>query len=139
MNGRLPDDKKPVWQPKVVTIHRNPTNPVALLRDSYARGRRAAEGRGEFTASGLPFGFHGWQRRTAIAFRMSRHVARRDRRYVRLALPVIPFATAAYCIGAERGKRSARKRGPVPEAYTQHAAHRPKPASDPQRQPGAAE
>ena len=136
-NGRLPEDKKPAWQPKVVTVHRNPTNPVALLRDSYSRGRRAAEIRGELSTPGLPFGFHGWWRRTAIAFRMSRHAARKDRRYIRLALPIVPFATAAYCLGAERGKLTRRKPGPVSEGYAQHAAKRPK--SDPHGQPGVAE
>ncbi len=132
-NGRLPEEKKPVWQPNVRTIHRNPTNPVTLLADHFARGTRAAWSSVEFAAPTMPFGLAGWWRRTSVAFRMSRYTHERDRLYVRMALPIIPLATAAYCLGAQywilsAGRRHREAPAPVagmPESDTAGAEQRP--------------
>ena len=37
---RLPQEYLPVWAPQVITLHKNNTNLLALLRDQYKRGYR---------------------------------------------------------------------------------------------------
>jgi GT2 family glycosyltransferase len=41
------------WAPEVVTLHRYPTGPVEMLRDAWARGRRASEYSGPAVTSNL--------------------------------------------------------------------------------------
>lgn len=99
-NARLPEDMKPIWQPKVRTVHANPTNPVALVRDHFARGTRAARSTVELHGLRMDCGPKAWWRKSSVSIRMARHTHPRDQVYVRLAKPIIPVATAAYCLGA---------------------------------------
>ena len=107
-HDRLGARHAPVWRWQVQTLHRNPRGPFELLADQYKRGSRAA--RAGFELARIPFPKNmtawGW-RRSIFAMRTAiDHAPPRYRRYVYLSLPMIPLASAAYCLGVVRWHRA---------------------------------
>ncbi|MGE5234404.1 MAG: glycosyltransferase family 2 protein [Acidobacteriota bacterium] len=95
------------WCPQVRTAHRHPTTLPGLFADQLARGRRSARAWADL---GRP------DRRAVAraAFERLPECARLawtaaepgDRPWLALALPLLPFAAAAYALGALRAPRS---------------------------------
>lgn len=107
---RLRSDHKPVWRWQVQTIHTNPTGFVALLKDQFHRGSRAA--RAGFELNRPPFPRNmlvwGWRRATYSIRTAITHAPKGHRLPVYLSLPIIPLASAAYCLGVFRWHRDNR-------------------------------
>lgn len=100
LNRRLPGDARPVWAPDVRTIHLNPTRLGDLLRDRWARGRRAV-------AAWRELGVRRPKRIAAAAFRdipaivalSRRAVAPEDRPRAFAAWALLPLVAAAFALG----------------------------------------
>ena len=99
-HNRLPPEKRPLWNPSIQTIHRNPTRFWPMIRDQYERGRWAARGRYEVYGESFDCRLVAWRNRTRLALRVSRKVSQKYRNQVLLARPMIPIATMAYYLGA---------------------------------------
>lgn len=107
LHQRLAGEAAVLWCPQVRTAHRHPTTLPGLFADQLARGRRSARAWADL---GRP------DRRAVAraAFARLPECARltwtaaepRDRPWLALALPLLPFATAAYALGALRAPRS---------------------------------
>jgi hypothetical protein len=104
--ARLPPELRPVWEPKVQTVHLNPTRPWALLRSEFERGRRY--GRDMQRTLGWPL-----RKTFAQTLRQPRHARRlariglegSDRRFARAAIPLLRIALLAKALGILVGKR----------------------------------
>jgi glycosyltransferase involved in cell wall biosynthesis len=105
-HARLADHHKPVWTPKVRAIHTSPTGPISLLRDQYGRGYRASDASWNVSRKRVPFGPRWTYMQVRSAVRMSRRIAnRRDRRTIRIAWLLLPFAIGAYALGGAMANR----------------------------------
>ncbi|TPI16835.1 glycosyltransferase family 2 protein [Mesorhizobium sp. B4-1-3] len=104
--ARLPEALRPVWEPRVLTIHRNETRLLGLLADQYRRGRRY----GAYLRSletGKPI------RPFRKVFRDRRNVGKlikeglsgKDRTFARLSLPIVWLALFTKSLGASVGAR----------------------------------
>jgi len=104
--ARLPAASRPVWEPRVQTVHRNETRLLVLLADQYRRGRRygAYIRRVAGKQPSHPF---------RKVFRDRRNVGKlakaglcgRDRTFAMLSLPIVWLALFAKSIGAAAGAR----------------------------------
>jgi glycosyltransferase involved in cell wall biosynthesis len=102
--ARLPEDLRPVWEPRVLTVHRNETSLSGLLADQYRRGRRYGAYLGSI-AAGKPV------RPFRKVFRDRRNVGKlakeglsgKDRTFARLSLPIVWMALFAKSLGASIG------------------------------------
>lgn len=105
MHRRFDDSVGIRWCPRVRTAHRHPTTPWGLLGDQYARGGRAAR-----AWAALGRASRGAVARAAFArLRSCADLAWRtcepaDRKWLALALPLLPIATFAYALGALRAR-----------------------------------
>ena len=108
-HDRLPQGQKPIWNSAIVTLHRNPTGFLHLISDQFQRGYRMARVYDELQGKPFACGFARWRSRTRDAVRASRrnlkkkhrtNLKKKHRTIVLLAVPIIPIAAAAYCIGA---------------------------------------
>jgi glycosyltransferase involved in cell wall biosynthesis len=112
-NARVEADAEIAWAPDVRAAHRNPRNPVALVRDQYRRGgRRVAMERidGLGHRSNV---IRGAQLNIGWSLDQARRVADpRERRRLLRARPLIVAGSLAYRAGAHvelaRGRGSAR-------------------------------
>ncbi|MDX8438536.1 glycosyltransferase family 2 protein [Mesorhizobium australafricanum] len=110
--ARLPEALRPVWEPRVLTIHRNETSLFKLLADQYRRGRRYGVYLGSIDAekSVRPF---------RKVFRDRRNVGKlakeglsgKERTFARLSLPIVWIALFAKSLGASVGARYGDKTG----------------------------
>jgi glycosyltransferase involved in cell wall biosynthesis len=104
--ARLPPELRPVWDPKVQTVHLNPTRLGPLLRAAFARGRRY--GRDMQRTLGWPL-----RKTFAQTLRQPRHARRlaragldgSDRKFARAAIPLLRVALLAKALGILVGKR----------------------------------
>lgn len=96
---RLPRDCRPVRNFKIRTIRRNPTRLSHLISEQFRRGVQAARFRYECNAEPLVCSLRAWHVPTGRAVRAYR-TAKKNRACVLLALPIIPIAVAAQCMGA---------------------------------------
>jgi glycosyltransferase involved in cell wall biosynthesis len=107
---RLPQALRPVWEPRVQTVHRNETRLLRLLADQYRRGYRSGDYLAAF-ADKKPL------RHFRDTFRDRRNVRKlakiglsgRDRAFAMLSLPIVWLAllvkSAGVCAGAKAGRR----------------------------------
>ncbi|MDG4875975.1 glycosyltransferase family A protein [Mesorhizobium sp. WSM4935] len=104
--ARLPQALQPVWEPRILTIHRNETSLFGLLADQYRRGRRYGAYLGSLEAErpARPFRkvFH--DRRNVGAL-IKEGLSGRDRAFARLSLPIVWLALFAKSLGASAGAR----------------------------------
>jgi GT2 family glycosyltransferase len=104
--ARLPEALRPIWEPRVLTLHRNETSLFGLLADQYRRGRRYGAYLGSIEA-GKPV------RPFRKVFRDRRNIGKlvkeglcgRDRTFARLSLPIVWVALFAKSLGASVGVR----------------------------------
>lgn len=102
--ARLPDSMKPVWEPLVLTVHRNETRLLPMLADQYARGRRYGAylrrvGGGK---PSRPFRKVFRDRRNVI--RLAKEGMRgTDRLFVMLSMPIVWMALLCKSAGASIG------------------------------------
>jgi len=97
---RLPPDQRPVWEPRVRTVHLNQTRLCPMLIDEYRRGRRY--GRDMQRILGWPIG-----KTVSQTIRQTRHARRHvraglegsDRVFARAAIPVLRLALLAKALG----------------------------------------
>ncbi|MDX8465341.1 glycosyltransferase [Mesorhizobium sp. VK23B] len=112
---RLPKAMVPLWEPAVLTVHRNETRLIRLIADQYLRGRRY----GAYLKS------VGRQKPLRIfkgVFRDRRNVgklakeglAEEDRRFAMLSLPIVWVALFAKSLGAAVGARYGDRTGRRP-------------------------
>jgi glycosyltransferase involved in cell wall biosynthesis len=110
--ARLPAALQPVWEPRILTIHRNETSLFGLLADQYRRGRRY----GAFLRSveaEMPV------RPFRKVFRDRRNVGKlakeglpgEERIFGKLSLPIVWMALFAKSLGASAGARHADRIG----------------------------
>ncbi|RWL97320.1 MAG: glycosyltransferase [Mesorhizobium sp.] len=110
--ARLPEALRPVWEPRVLTIHRNETSLFKLLADQYRRGRRYGAYLGSIQAEKPVRPFR-------KVFRDRRNVGRlakeglsgREMIFARLSLPIVWMALFAKSLGASVGARHGDKTG----------------------------
>ncbi|TPN82616.1 glycosyltransferase family 2 protein [Mesorhizobium sp. CU2] len=110
--ARLPQAMRPVWEPRVLTVHCNETRLLAMLADQYRRGRRY----GAYLAS---IGGERPARPFRKVFRDRRNVARlakaglsgTEKTFAMLSLPIVWLALAAKSIGAAVGASRDSKTG----------------------------
>ena len=103
---RLPQDLQPVWEPRVRTVHLNPTGLWRLLADEYRRGKRYGRDMKRI---------HGWPATTIAGetirqARPARRLARAgldgtDRRFARASIPVLRVALLARALGILASQR----------------------------------
>jgi hypothetical protein len=106
--ARLPEVLRPVWEPRILTVHRNETRLFGLLADQYRRGRRYGAYLGSLEAR--PF---------RKVFRDRRNVGKlakeglsgKERTFARLSLPIAWLALFAKSVGAYVGARYGDKTG----------------------------
>ncbi|MBN9022314.1 MAG: hypothetical protein J0H08_09525, partial [Rhizobiales bacterium] len=102
--ARLRPEHVPVWTPEVQAIHTSPTSFTAMLRDQYARGRRASDSSWIVSGRRIPYGPNWAYVQVRTTIRMSRRAAgRKHKRTVRLAWLFLPFAVGAYALGGALG------------------------------------
>ena len=107
-HDRLPQEQKPIWNPAIHTIHRNPTRLWHMISDQYRRGGWAARAFHELYNKSVVCGFAGWRSRSRVALRAHRKVKKniepmrfwRDRLSRSQLLPI----ASAHGIGNGRGK-----------------------------------
>jgi hypothetical protein len=97
---RLPADLQPVWEPRIQTVHLNPTGLLQLLSDEYRRGKRY--GRDMRRIRGWPVSKTAGE--TLRQARPARRLARQglegsDRRFARASIPVLRVALLARTLG----------------------------------------
>ncbi|RAZ91865.1 hypothetical protein DPM33_05150 [Mesorhizobium hawassense] len=104
--ARLPEALKPVWEPRVLTVHRNETSLSGLLADQYRRGRRY----GAYLTSieaGKPL--HPFRKvfrdRRSVGKLIGEGLSGKDRTFARLSLPIVWLALFAKSLGASVGAR----------------------------------
>ena len=96
---------EPKWRRRVHTLHRQSN---AFASRSLPTSSGAAPAPPAFSTrfgDAIAMRPFAWLRRTDRALRASRQVDTRYRAYVWLARPLIPFAVAAYCVGARSWQR----------------------------------
>ena len=113
-HDRLPQEQKPIWNPAIHTIHRNPTRLWHMISDQYRRGGWAARTFHELYNKSVVCGFAGWRSRSRVALHAHRKVKKKYRAYALLARPIIPIATAAYCVGAWNWQRQRQEQVSCP-------------------------
>ncbi|RVC52708.1 glycosyltransferase family A protein [Mesorhizobium sp.] len=108
--ARLPEAMQPVWDPQVLTIHRNETSLFRLLADQYRRGRRL--GAYLRTVEGekplRPFRRIFRDRRNVNKL-AKEGLSGRDRTFAMLSLPIVWLALFAKSLGCAIGARYGEK------------------------------
>jgi GT2 family glycosyltransferase len=112
--ARLPQAMLPVWDPRILTIHRNETRLFGMLADQYRRGRRY----GAYLKSVEP---EKRQKPFRRIFRDRRNVSKlakeglsgRDRTFAMCSLPIVWLALFAKSWGAAMGARYGDKTGSI--------------------------
>ena len=110
--ARLPEAMRPVWDPRILTVHRNETHLFEMLADQYRRGRRY----------GAHLGSAGREERTRPfrkVFRDRRNVGKlakaglsgKQRTFAMLSLPIVWLALLVKSLGAVAGARHGDKTG----------------------------
>lgn len=100
-HARLPAADRPVWAPAVQTVHRTPTRLHELLQDQFGRGVRAGVEWGYLRRSSVRAVAKAWRYRAADPMRIAKRMqADPHYRYIRAARFLLPFTSAAYCLGA---------------------------------------
>lgn len=110
--ARLPEAMRPVWEPRILTIHRNETRLLDMLADQYRRGRRYGAYLGSLDAE-KP------QRPFRKVFRDRRNVAKlaraglsgTERTFAMMSLPIVWLALFAKSLGAVAGAKYGDKAG----------------------------
>ncbi|WP_224543308.1 glycosyltransferase family 2 protein [Mesorhizobium sp. CA16] len=104
--ARLPEALRPVWEPRVLTVHRNEMSLSGLLADQYRRGRRyGAYLRSLDTGKPMrPFRkvFRDWRN---VGKLIKEGLSGKDRTFARLSLPIVWLALFAKSLGASAGAR----------------------------------
>ena len=104
--ARLPDAMQPVWDPRILTIHRNETSLSGLLADQYRRGRRfgaylrSVEGEKPLR----PFRRIFRDRRNAGKL-AKEGLSGKDRTFAMLSLPIVWLALFAKSLGSAVGAK----------------------------------
>ncbi|RWH72787.1 glycosyltransferase family A protein [Mesorhizobium sp.] len=110
--ARLPEALRPVWEPRVLTIHRNETSLSKLLADQYRRGRRYGAYLGSVEAGKpvRPFRkvFRDWRNVGKLA---KEGLPGKEMIFARLSLPIVWMALFAKSLGASVGARHGDKTG----------------------------
>ena len=108
---RLPAGLRPVWEPRVQTIHRNETRLMRLLADQYRRGLRS--GRHMARVGGKPprrWHFLSVLRDRRPARKLAKiGLAGRDRTFALLSLPIVWLALMSKAAGLYAGGRGKSK------------------------------
>lgn len=103
---RLPEALRPVWEPRILTVHRNETNLFNLLAEQYRRGRRFGAYlrsiEGETPAK--PFR-RVFRDRLNVGQFAKEGLSGRDRTFAMLALPIVWLALFAKAWGSMVGAR----------------------------------
>ena len=113
--ARLPEAMRPVWDPRILTVHRNETSLFSLLADQYRRGRRY----GAYLRS-----VAGEKPRRPFRriFRDRRNVGKlakeglsgEDRTFAMLSLPIVWLALFVKSLGSAVGARYGDQTGRHP-------------------------
>ena len=113
--ARLPEAMRPVWDPRILTVHRNETSLFSLLADQYRRGRRY----GAYLRSAA-----GEKPRRPFRriFRDRRNVGKlakeglsgEDRTFAMLSLPIVWLALFVKSLGSAVGARYGDQTGRHP-------------------------
>jgi glycosyltransferase involved in cell wall biosynthesis len=102
-NERLPVGSRPLWSSEVRTVHVNPTRLGAALVSQYQRGKRWAQAQGELGLVPKFRGFQMWRHRVRFSIHNSRRACQGpERRVVKRSWLILPFLSAAFCLGAHR-------------------------------------
>lgn len=97
-NRRLPE--APVWEPTVMTVHKNPTNFLKLLKDQFARGSRSARAREDLGLPAASYGPRWWLKRVYNVIDLSRSTREyKAHKVMKWSFALIPFALGASCLG----------------------------------------
>jgi len=110
--ARLPEALRPVWEPRVLTIHRNETSLFKLLADQYRRGRRygAYLGSVEGGKPARPFRkvFRDWRNVGKLG---KEGLSGKEMIFARLSMPIVWMALFAKSLGASTGARHGDRTG----------------------------
>jgi glycosyltransferase involved in cell wall biosynthesis len=110
--ARLPAALQPVWEPRVLTIHRNETSLFRLLADQYRRGRRYGAYLGSVEAGKRARPFRKvFRDRRNVGKLAKEGLSGKERTFARLSLPIAWMALFAKSLGASIGARYGDKTG----------------------------
>ncbi|WP_217572167.1 glycosyltransferase family 2 protein [Mesorhizobium sp. GbtcB19] len=108
--ARLPEALRPVWEPRVLTVHRNETRLLALLADQYGRGRRYGAYLSSIEAGKPVRPFRKvFRDRRSVGKLIKEGLSGKERTFARLSLPIVWLALFAKSLGASVGARRGNK------------------------------
>jgi len=102
-NNRLTHGDRPIWAPRVQTVHLNPTSFRSMVRSQYARGRRFGFHWSPETEESLLVQIH--ERFKSIRKLSYRSVQGIDRWFVVSCWPLLLVCVVAYVLGINAGVR----------------------------------
>ncbi|MBZ9762197.1 glycosyltransferase family 2 protein [Mesorhizobium sp. CA8] len=104
--ARLPEVLRPVWEPRVLTVHRNETSLFGLLADQYRRGRRYGAYLRSIQAEKPVRPFRKvFRDRRNVGKLVEEGLSGKDRTFARLSVPIVWLALFAKSLGTWVGAR----------------------------------
>ncbi|MDX8477579.1 glycosyltransferase family A protein [Mesorhizobium sp. VK24D] len=113
--ARLPEAMQPVWEPQILTVHRNETRLLEMLADQYRRGRRYGAYLGSVGGENPARPFRKVFRDRRIVGKLAKAgLSGKERTFALLSLPIVWLALFAKSLGAAVGARHGDKEGRRP-------------------------
>ncbi|OHV83175.1 glycosyltransferase family 2 protein [Mesorhizobium sp. ORS 3428] len=113
--ARLPRAMEPLWEPAVLTVHRNETRLARLIADQYRRGRRYGAYLGSVQGKKPLRVFQGvFRDRRNVGKFAKEGLPEKDKNFAMLSLPIVWLALFAKSLGAAVGARYSNKAGRHP-------------------------
>ena len=112
---KLPKAMEPLWEPTVLTVHRNETRLVRLIADQYRRGRRYGAYLRSVEGKKTRRIFRGvFRDRHNVGKLAKEGLPEKDRSFAMLSLPIVWLALFAKSLGAAVGAWHADKESQRP-------------------------